>query len=137
MAAFDWDRRCETGIASIDAQHQELFRLARELYEASKTGAEREVVTAVLKHLITYCNTHFQDEEAHMERLGFPGLQAQQEEHRKLTTRVYGLLDQHATGQLQVSEELSILVFQWLRKHIKEYDQVFADFVRTKAAETP
>ena len=111
--------------------------MAGKLYDAYQAGAASEVVAAVLKHLIAYCNTHFQDEEAHMERLGFPGLQAQQEEHRQLTNRVYGLLDQYATGQLQVSEELSILVFQWLRKHIKEYDQVFADFVRTKAAETP
>ena len=133
MAAFDWDRRCETGIASIDAQHQELFRLARELYEASKTGAEREVVTAVLKHLITYCNTHF---EAHMERQGFPGLQAQQEEHRKLTARVFGLLDQFAVDGAQVPEELSILVSQWLRKHIQEYDQVFADFIHQQATNT-
>ena len=137
MPTIDWDPCHETGIASVDAQHRELFRLARDLYDASQAGSAKETVAGVLNRLITYCKTHFEDEEAQMEQLGFPGLQAQQEEHRKLATRVYGLVEQYTIGEAQVPEELSILVSQWLRKHIKEYDQIFADFVRLKEMQMP
>ena len=137
MSAFDWDPCYETGIASVDAQHRELFRLARDLYDASQAGSAKETVASVLNRLITYCNTHFEDEEAQMEQLDFPGLQAQQEEHRKLATRVYGLVEQYAIGEAQVPEELSILVSQWLQKHIKEFDQIFADFARQQERQMP
>jgi hemerythrin len=129
MPAPAWDQSYETGIASIDAQHAELFRLARELFDVSQVGISQGALAEKLNRLVAYCNTHFEDEEMQMDRLGFPGLQTQQQEHRKLTSRVYYLLEQHAIGASQAPLELSILVSQWLKKHILEFDQVFADFV--------
>lgn len=135
MTVFTWDHSYATGIDSIDAQHQALFQSANDLHEACRTGNTGEAIASVLDHLVTYCNTHFEDEEAHMNRLGFPGLQTQQAEHRKLIAKVSSMLERYASGQPEVAMELSILLTQWLKQHIKEHDQVFADFVRSNGRE--
>jgi hemerythrin-like metal-binding protein len=130
MSTLAWDDRYATGVPAIDAQHKALFQSAQDLQEAVAAGTPDEAVTRVLDHLVTYCKTHFADEETHMDRLGFPELAAHQEEHRKLMARVYGLLERHATGEQQVPMELSILITHWLRAHIREFDQRMADYVR-------
>jgi len=65
-----------------------------------------------------------------MERLSFPGLPAHREEHRKLMSRVSHLRDRCARGETEVAMELSVLVADWLRGHILEFDQRFAEFIR-------
>jgi hemerythrin-like metal-binding protein len=135
MLAFGWDPRYETGIASIDAQHRVLLQSARELHEAYRSGSAKEVVPRVLDNLVTYCMTHFEDEEVHMERLAFPELSAHREEHQKLMAQVYDLQDRFTRGEGHVPMELSILVTRWMRKHIQEHDQAFADFARGQGLE--
>jgi len=133
MPTFAWDERYATGIPSIDAQHKALFQSARDLHEAVAAGTPDEVVARVLDHLVTYCRTHLEEEETHMDRLGFPDLPAHREEHRKLMAQVYGLLERHASGEAQVPLELAIFITRWLRTHIQEFDQRFADFSRQQA----
>jgi hemerythrin-like metal-binding protein len=132
MSIFDWDERYATGISAIDAQHQALFQSARDLHDAVATGNPGPAVARVLDHLVTYCKTHFEDEEALMGRLGFPGRPAHLEEHRKLMAQVYGLLERHATGEAEVPMELAIFITHWLRTHIKEFDQRLAEFSRAE-----
>lgn len=136
MSVFAWDQRYATGIASIDAQHITLFRSAQELHDAYRNGRAGEAIPHMLNHLVIYCTTHFEDEESHMEKSAFHGLRAQQEEHRQFLARVYDLRDRYAKGESQVPMELSMLLTRWLKKHIKEYDQVFGDFIRQNEMET-
>ena len=105
---------------------------ARRLHEAFQTGMTSEIVSHTLNHLLIYCQTHLEDEEDHMRALSYPGLKAQVEEHRDLMTRVYHLRDEHLEGVKSVPLDLSLLVVTWFRRHIVEYDQQFADFIRSK-----
>lgn len=132
MPAFVWDPKYETGIASIDGQHRELFQSARKLHEAFQTGMTSETISHTLNHLLIYCQTHLEDEENHMRTLSYPGLKAQLVEHRDLMTRVYHLRDDYLKGEKSVPLDLSLLIVTWFRRHIVEYDQQFADFIRSR-----
>jgi hemerythrin len=134
MSVRDWDPSCATGIPSIDAQHVALFDAAKGLHKAFRSGRGREAVPGLLRDLEAYCLSHFQDEEAHMARLGFPDLRAHQEEHRRLMARVYDLHERFQNGEAHAAMEVSILVSEWLKSHIKELDRSFADYVRSGIA---
>jgi hemerythrin len=135
VSVFTWYPRYAIGIASIDAQHIALFRSAQELHDAYRAGLAREIIPETLNHLMIYCMTHFEDEEAHMSKAAFPGLRAHQEEHRRLLARAYDLRERFAKGDSQVAMELSLLIARWLKKHIKESDRLFGDFIRQKELE--
>ena len=45
-------------------------------------------------------------------------------------TQVYRMLELYSVEDPQVPLDLSILITHWLRRHIRERDQVFADYLR-------
>lgn len=40
--AIEWTNDLSVGVSSIDAQHQQLFKMADELFEAGKNGKSKE-----------------------------------------------------------------------------------------------
>jgi hemerythrin-like metal-binding protein len=136
MSTRAWNQRYATGIASIDAQHVTLFESAQGLNDALRSGHAREAVPGLLEHLIVYSLSHFADEEAHMERLCYPGLPGHRDVHRDLMAQVYDLQDRYLKGEPQVVMELTMLVTRWLKKHIQEHDQAFAAFIRREENKT-
>lgn len=130
MPVYAWDQEYATGIPSIDAQHQWMFKLVQELYDAYRSGKAKEAIPGMLTNLVSYCLTHFNDEEAQMKQHRFPALAFHREEHRQLMTRVYHLHERYANNEPDVAMEMSILLSNWLKTHIQEQDQVFAEFLR-------
>ena len=43
---FEWNHEYSVGIASVDAQHQKLFAIARELYAAMSAGQGKSALAA-------------------------------------------------------------------------------------------
>lgn len=130
MPAFEWKSEYATGIASIDAQHIGLFQSAQNLHEAYTGGKAKEVVEQTLNHLVVYCATHFEDEEDHMRRMNYPELHSHREAHSILMTHVYHLECKYKNHEKDTPMMLSILVVNWLKKHILELDMQFAAFVK-------
>lgn len=135
MSLFGWDKRLATGIDSIDAQHRELFQIAKGLHDAYRTGDAKNAVTRTLNFLVDYCLTHFEDEEAQMMAMGFPDFAIHQEEHRKCLAHILDLKDRYAGGQSEVAMDLSVLVSRWSKQHIRESDLRFAEFVKSNTPE--
>lgn len=134
MPPFNWDSKYETGIDSIDGQHVALFQSAKNLHDSFLKGLSADAITHTLNHLLVYCSTHLEDEEAHMRAASYPSLRDHQAEHRDLMTRVYHLRDQYLQGETSVALDLSLLIVTWFRRHILEHDQRFADFLRERGS---
>ena len=62
---FEWSNNYSVGIGSIDAQHQNLFAIARELHAAMTAGQGKASLARILDRLVQYTAVHF----AHEERL--------------------------------------------------------------------
>ncbi len=73
---FEWDDILSVGIEVVDDQHQELFRIGRELvYVLENTSAgldQYDDIIKLLKELHTYANYHFSEEEKLMEAVPEP-----------------------------------------------------------------
>ncbi|WP_414150050.1 bacteriohemerythrin [Acetobacterium carbinolicum] len=131
--AIVWTQDLSVGVASIDGQHQQLFKMADELFEAGKNGKSKEVVGELLNFLDTYTKQHFSDEEAYMKSINYPGLADQQTAHKNFIAELAKLKSAYDTsgGNISVIINANQMVVDWLTKHISVMDKKIG--VHTKA----
>ncbi len=60
---FEWKQEYSVGIQSIDAQHQQLFAIAHELYKAMTAGQGKSALSRILDRLVQYTAMHFAHED--------------------------------------------------------------------------
>jgi len=129
-----WNKKYALGIAAIDAQHKQLFRLSDDLDTALQNGIRTEDLDALLIRLKQYAARHFTLEERQMADLDYAGLVEQQETHEEFVHRFSELHQQLATDGL--SAELTNLLQQelsgWIRDHVTGMDQEFGSFYKSR-----
>ncbi|MBE5961338.1 MAG: bacteriohemerythrin [Lachnospiraceae bacterium] len=80
---FNWDESLDTGMESIDSQHKELFRIARNMEQLLLTrciGVQESALLDIVCELREYVSYHFYYEESLMLQAGYVNY----EEHKKL-----------------------------------------------------
>ena len=122
MGGFvEWSDELSVGIEEIDEQHKRIFDLAHAMHVALAEGGERETAELIVFELRAYVEDHFADEERRMREVGYPGLAAHVQVHRRMTAKVDELLDRLRHGRIQVSE-VHLFVVTWLMRHILDTD---------------
>ncbi len=124
-AIFEWNRRFETGVREVDAQHQHLFELAGRLHRAMQRGESKGILSGLLKALIDYTVKHFRDEERLMQAARYPEYQAHKAKHDALTQQVQDFARDLESGKVAVSLELMTFLRDWLYNHILKSDQAY------------
>ena len=133
MAIVAWDTLYETGIPSIDRQHQDLFDALNRLYDAISSGQGEAQIAQTLGFLVDYTVTHFRDEEAQMASVDFPGLVDHQAEHARLLHQVAEALATYQADPVAAKAEgLALFLVQWVVRHIHEMDQQFAELMKAR-----
>jgi hemerythrin len=120
-----WNEGLAIGVASIDAQHRELFdRVAQ--FEAALERSDVTAVSDAFDFLRSYAAIHFADEERLMGEGGFPAQEEHRAEHREFTARLDALVREHrangANAFLGLRARNWIVV--WLLDHVGVRDQV-------------
>ena len=130
-----WNKKYALGIAAIDAQHKQLFRLSDDLDAALSRGIRPQDLDALLIRLKQYAARHFTLEERHMAELNYAGLVEQQKTHEEFVNRYSKLHQQLTTDGL--SADLTNLLQQelsgWIRDHVTGMDQQFGSFYKTRS----
>lgn len=129
MKAFIWDKRFETGIEMVDAQHHHLVDVVNELGELLTFGGELEGhrLQTMFHELAQYAHRHFADEEKLMADAAIDArhLQAHAQHHRQFVEQVVGLWN--SRGSLaNPAESIHGFLAAWLTVHILGEDQVMA-----------
>lgn len=131
---FEWNSNLSVGVTSIDAQHQNLFAMARELRDAMESGTGSLVVGRLLDRLASYTNMHFAHEERLMQLHGYPGLEVHREEHNRLRQRVEDYRLSLRQGHSCINLQLLLFLKRWLVEHIGGMDQDAAGYLETRSA---
>ncbi len=130
---LSWSPEFATGVAEVDADHQQLITSLNQLEIALKSGEGSKHVPVLLKFLEDYANIHFAREEACMHRLKCPTAQANvaaHEQFRATFARAKQRMAASSAGALvavQVHRELC----DWITKHILRVDSGLKQCVRT------
>jgi hemerythrin len=132
MSLFVWDASYSVDISEIDRQHQKLFTLFNELYDAMQQGCGNEVIGNVLASVVDYTAYHFAHEEELFRRHGYPDETAHRAEHAKLTEQARTLEQRLLSGHREVTMVTLKFLCDWLANHIMGADQKFAPFLIEK-----
>jgi hemerythrin-like metal-binding protein len=129
MALFEWKPLYSVGDSRIDAQHQQLFSIANRLHEAHSLGRGKQVLGGIFQELIDYTVTHFAEEEALLQRTGYPDYLRHKQNHEKLLGLVSGYQRQFERGEDGTEERLMAFIKTWLDGHILGMDRNYSQHV--------
>jgi hemerythrin len=130
---FEWKPQYSVRIGSIDGQHQNLFRLAEELYAAMSAGQGRATLSRILDRLVQYTKVHFAHEERLMSLHRYPDLEAHMAQHRALTKQVMDFQAEFEAGHTVLTVQVLHFLKDWLQKHIASSDQKYAPYLIERA----
>lgn len=112
----------EIGIAEIDLQHRQLYRLLERL----KESADKQygyAAAAILAELEIETRVHFAVEESLMRLLTYPDTDAHAAEHHWLTEHLTKLKER--AQDFNVDDGLATFIQNWLIGHVDGFDRKF------------
>lgn len=130
MALLEWDEIYRIGIASIDEQHQRLFKIANRLHDAWQERHDHAAVCALFGELLDYTAYHFADEEREMAALGYPDLARHRGYHEKLARQVRSYHERLAAREPGIEPRLLEFLRIWLVAHVLGTDKEIAAYQR-------
>lgn len=116
-----------TGIALVDAEHKELFRIvdkANQLVKSFDSLSGYDNIMQILNELKEYTKEHFSDEEEYMETIHYEGLSAQKRAHEAFIDKLENIdLNQVDQNPQEYLQELLEFLLGWLINHILYTDK--------------
>ena len=128
-SAFTWKAEYSLHVPAMDAQHRKLLAIAKNITEAMRSELGQSTVESNLEKLVEYTLTHFQDEEAFMAEINFPGLEEHQQIHKDLTMTAQEYMEKMRTKQSFDPKAFQNFITDWLIMHILHEDRKYAEFV--------
>ena len=129
---FEWKSEYAVNIGSIDAQHQNLFAIGRDLYAAMSAGQGKAVLSRLLDRLVQYTVAHFAHEERLMQLHQYPDFAKHKEEHDALARQVLALQAEFEGGRATMAVQVLQFLKDWLENHIKGSDFAYAPCLRAQ-----
>lgn len=129
MEIFPWDSNFATGIAVIDAQHQQLVGLLNRLVRHLAFQSSAPTLNAVFDQLRDYVEVHFSTEEGIWQAYLGDGasVRGHHESHVDFIDEVLRLKAEEATKPFEtVIENIVNFLTRWLALHILEADRRMA-----------
>jgi hemerythrin len=74
MPILEWNDALDIGVTDMNQEHKKLLALMNELYDKNASGATKASLSKTLNELAAYTTQHFADEEAYLEKIGYPEL---------------------------------------------------------------
>lgn len=127
MPLFVWSDEYSIDIEIIDKQHQNLFALINQLYDAMIKGETKEVMADILAELIKYTQTHFVNEEQLMRAKHYSGYTFHKSQHDDFIKKVGDFQHDFLAGRIGVDIEILNFLTGWLKNHILKQDKLLAD----------
>ncbi len=136
-----WKDKYKIGVPQIDAQHEELFARVTAFVETLRSDKEWDVkiasVNETLNFMKDYVVTHFHDEEAYQEEIGYPQLEQHKKIHNDMVDYVGMISEKCAEGGYQeiIMQQFAGKLVTWLVNHVVADDQKIADYVDKRGGE--
>jgi len=129
-----WNKNLETGIALIDDEHKELFRMIDDLVDAKQPDRIRKAIN----FLSDYIKIHFRDEEKLHADSKYPKAIIHKGYHSgyiRAFTTMKNKLEQEGEN-LQNKMAVTKNVMDWLKNHILVHDLEFARYYKQKVSQS-
>jgi len=114
---IEWRKGFQVNIEQVDQEHQHLFTLVKAL--------SLDSVQETVEELLDYVVVHFSNEQALMEKSGYPGFEQHLKLHEDFATHVADFLGNGEEWTEDRVQELRRFLNKWLVGHIMTHDLRF------------
>lgn len=130
MDMIAWDENLATGVKEIDDEHMELIECYNRLSGEYMSGSKHNDVNELLRSLVAHTKSHFQHEEALMDKAAYPAAASHKEEHHVLLQSVSMILNRTGSEEHRPLGNYSLSFLRsWLVNHILDADKELARFL--------
>ncbi len=133
MDLFEWTEDHIVHLPEIDAEHENIFRLGRELCDTIAAGAPKPRVKQMFGELAEAAAAHFSHEERLMKKAGYSSLAWHKQLHDAVRKRVAECLSWVAGGDRDACLEFLKYLSGWLNDHAGVADRMMASYLRNRA----
>ena len=119
-------------VSFIDREHEELFVLINELYEAILAEQSNQDLDRGLDRLIAHTAAHFKHEEILFANTGYADASKHKKQHDALTKRVLRLQEDYRQGAADLSVDGLKLLSKWLLAHMQTSDRKYGLHLNTR-----
>ncbi len=122
MALLQWREDFNTGIPSVDYEHQQLFEMINALYDRLDAG-DIPAVDEFLAALHDRIAAHFALEERIMRERRYDGYAEHKADHERLLDEIRDLMEEYRVGEYAyASDRLSERLDRWFSLHFSTMD---------------
>lgn len=127
---FPWKDEYNTGCEVIDKQHQKLFDIINELFQAFEGAYAESKVPRILKELEDYTVYHFSTEEKLFEEYNYPLKDQHKAEHEHFVQKIRDFKEQHEKNENEmIAFDVMIALKDWLVGHILGSDHKYIPYL--------
>lgn len=130
MQHFKWTKAHAVYLPQVDAEHRNLYRMAEELLQAVRTGAETPRVQELVRPFLAALEEHFAHEERLMKLASCPDLAWHKSQHDTARARSKAFAAEIEAGDAQAPGALLDFVSRWFRDHMSLTDRMMGAHVR-------
>ncbi|MDD5248170.1 MAG: bacteriohemerythrin [Rhodocyclaceae bacterium] len=129
----EWDASLTSGVADIDAQHQEIVKQLNRLFQTLNQGmaSETAVLCRTVSHLLDWIKKHFRYEEEWLEKTTDPEFHNHKAHHAAVIMEMTALAAELANSDARAAYDILRKLRRWLVNHI--YDDDLAACVHMRA----
>ena len=124
---FEWLDLYEVGIPEIDNQHKKLFSMVNALSERTTAAEGPDAFLSFSKSIVDFVRLHFRKEEEVLRSGGYPRLEEQRGDHRRLLKELEELVVTAGTAA-RAGKPFSPFFRGWFINHTLIASRVFKEF---------
>jgi hemerythrin len=132
MDILKWRTSYETGIPSMDAQHQQLISLVNQMYNIVRDHEGDAALDAVLGEMSEYAKKHLQEEEALLREHSYPDINDQEGDHAKYLEQIKVLYSELEKDRETAAKNIYAFLRSWWITHIVGMDKKYGPFLQEK-----
>ena len=125
MPLMNWDSSLDVGVDKMNDEHQQILSLMNRIYDAREAGQTGPDIIALLERLGQVTIDHFRDEEAYMEKIGYPGITSHKLIHKDLLDKFTAFASEIKANGGEVPEKFLTFLKLWLSAHIRGIDMKY------------
>lgn len=123
MITVEWREEFNTGVPSVDFEHQELVGVLNQLLLAIQSGGSDAQTQEMISNLYGRFSGHFALEETIMKRYDYDEFELHKEDHEDLLDQIRDLMESHAGGDFSGKAELfAENMYDWFANHFQTKD---------------
>ena len=130
MVHFKWTKAHAVFLPEVDAEHRNLFRMAEELHQAVRAGADVARLQELARPLAAGIEEHFAHEERMMKSVSCPDAVWHKSQHDVARGKIGIAMAEIEAGNQVAAAELIEFLAKWFRDHVSLSDRMMGAHVR-------